>query len=108
MISYRTVGASALLCLFLALLLGVASSAKEPPPQDHWYSPSRYNPMKLFRRWSPTPPEEQLTDNPDLAAKLTSQLRAKGLLGPKTQLRDACANFRHKAGSGFRRLCRSR
>lgn len=94
MIARRTVGASALLCLLLTLYFAAASGAKEPQPQGHWYSPSRYNPMKLFRHWSTSPPEEQLANNPDLAAKLTSQLRAKGQLPPKIQLRDACENFR--------------
>lgn len=94
MIARRTFGASALLCMLLTLPFAAGSSAKEPAPQDHWYSPSRYNPMKLFKRWSKTPPEDQLANDPDLDAKLTSQLRTKGQLSPKMKLRDACENFR--------------
>ena len=94
MTAHRIVGASALFCLILTLRIAAPSSAKEPAPQDHWYTPSRYNPMKLFRHWSKTPPEDQLANDPDLDAKLTSQLRAKGQLPPKTQLRNACENFR--------------
>jgi hypothetical protein len=89
---HRMVMAGAAVCLFLAEPFVVLSKAKEPAEQEtHWYSPSRYNPVKLFRR--PKTAEEQLSADAELESKLSTQLRAKGQLPQSMELRDACSNF---------------
>ena len=92
--SHQIIVASAVLCLSLSEPLVPPQNAKNLPEQNdnHWYTPSRYNPMKLFKR--PKSADEQLSTDADLEAKLTTQLRAKGQLPPSTQLRDACSMFR--------------
>lgn len=93
MITHRFVGLYTLLCLSLAQPLLAVPNPKESPAQDHWYSPSRYNPMKLFKRDSKSA-EDRLNDDADLTMKLTTQLRAQGQIPATMDLRDACSNFR--------------
>ena len=93
MTAHRLVGLSILLCLSLAQPLLAAPNPNGSPAQDHWYSPSRYNPMKLFKRDSKSA-EDRLNDDADLTMKLTTQLRAHGQLPPAMDLRDACTDFR--------------
>ena len=93
MTAHRFVGLSTLLFLSLAQPLLAVPNAKESPAQDHWYSPSRYNPLKLFKRTSNSA-EDRLNGDADLTMKLTTQLRAHGQLPPTMDLRDACTDFR--------------
>src|SRR6266700_3098016 len=58
-----------------------------------WYSPSRYNPLKLIKR-SPQSANDQLAADGDLQKKLTTQLQAQGFLAADQDLQDVCSDFR--------------
>ena len=91
------------------LLGGAALAAQETqPPQEqqeskdkssdsspHWYSPSKYNPMKLIK--GPKSANDQLASNGPLEDKLTKQLRIQGILPPQKEMQDVCSNFRDLA-----------
>src|SRR5215470_7485155 len=77
-----------------------SSQSSAPPPADTsqsqsssqpWYSPSRYNPMKLIHR---KPASDQLADNEELEQKLTDQLRTQGVLDKNANLQDKCSTFK--------------
>lgn len=58
------------------------------------HSPHLHNPIKWPRRDSKTA-TEQLAANSDQDRKLTSRLRAQGLLPPRTDLKRACSTFKN-------------
>ncbi|OLD61201.1 MAG: hypothetical protein AUI53_06715 [Acidobacteria bacterium 13_1_40CM_2_60_7] len=71
---------------------GAGQSSDTSNPK-HWYSPSRYNPARAFKKDSRTA-SEQLAANRDEDKKLTSQLQAHGVLPARTDLKDVCSAFR--------------
>jgi len=58
-----------------------------------WYSPSRYNPAKLFKRDTKSA-NDQLAANEELEQKLTGQLQAHGVLDKTANLQDKCTSFK--------------
>ena len=74
-----------------------SSSSSSPSSSPAWYSPSRYNPAKLFKR-GPKSANDQLASNEDLEIKLTGQLRAHGVLAKNTNLQDVCSDFKTLVG----------
>ena len=72
-----------------------AKDAPSSPPAP-WYSPKKYNPMKLAKRDAKSA-NEQLASNGDLEAKLTHQLQAQGVLQKDQALQDACSSFKELA-----------
>lgn len=69
-----------------------SQSADKSHPQ-HWYSPARYNPVKLIKKDSRTA-SERLAANHQQDRKLTTQLQTQGVLPPKTDLKEACSAFK--------------
>lgn len=83
-----------------SILFGALSAAAQNSTQGtdttqptHWYSPARYNPLKLIRKDSKTASEE-LAANRDEDKKLTTQLQNHKLLPPRTDVKDACSSFK--------------
>ena len=68
-----------------------SSSSSSSSPA--WYSPSRYNPAKLFKRDAKSA-DDQLAANEELEQKLTGQLRAHGVLDKTANLQDKCSIFK--------------
>ena len=57
-----------------------------------WYSPSRYNPAKLFKHYKSA--NDQLASDGHLEDKLSKQLRLQGILAENRELQDVCSEFR--------------
>src|SRR5260370_8864871 len=76
---YSLVFASSALCFFLGSLSTSAQDAKgaSAAQSDPWYSPKRYNPVKLFKR-APTSANAQLASDGDIVAKVTPPLPVQG------------------------------
>lgn len=64
------------------------SGGGSPP----WYSPSRYNPLKLFKHYKSA--NDQLASDGHLEDKLTRQLRIQGILAADRELQDVCSEFK--------------
>jgi hypothetical protein len=97
----------------LAILLGATSVAGQEPQgsQDSkdskdakdntsgsstpWYSPSKYNPMKLVKHYKSA--NDELASEEHLEDRLTKQLRIQGLLPENKELQAACSDFRDLA-----------
>ena len=95
---YSLVFASSALCFFLGSLSASAQDAKgaSAAQSDPWYSPKRYNPVKLFKR-GPKSANDQLASDGDMEAKLTHQLQVQGILPQARNLQDACSAFNELA-----------
>src|SRR5712671_3495359 len=91
---YSLVFASSALCFFLGSLSASAQDVKgaSAAQSDPWYSPKRYNPVKLFKR-GPKSANDQLASDGDMEAKLTHQLQVQGILPQARNLQDACSAF---------------
>ncbi|PYT57733.1 MAG: hypothetical protein DMG35_19760 [Acidobacteria bacterium] len=88
----------------LAILLGATSVAgqdsqdskdtkdKSSGSSTPWYSPSKYNPMKLVKRYKSA--NDELASDGHLEDRLTKQLRLQGLLGENKELQVVCSDFR--------------
>jgi len=70
-----------------------SSSSSSSSPSAAWYSPSRYNPAKLFKRDAKSA-NDQLVSNEELEQKLTGQLRAHGVLDKTANLQDKCTSYK--------------
>ncbi|HVH71286.1 MAG TPA: hypothetical protein VNB49_09280 [Candidatus Dormibacteraeota bacterium] len=57
-----------------------------------WYSPSRYNPLKLFKHYKSA--NDQLASEGHLEDKLSKQLRLQGILAADRELQDVCLHFK--------------
>lgn len=57
-----------------------------------WYSPSRYNPAKLFKHYKSA--NDQLASDGYLEDRLSKQLRIQGILGADRELQDVCSGFK--------------
>ena len=57
-----------------------------------WYSPARYNPIKLFKHFKSA--NDQLASNGQLEDKLSKQLRIQGILGEDKELQAVCSDFK--------------
>jgi len=65
---------------------------EKPSGDTPWYSPSRYNPAKLFKHYKSA--NDQLASDGHLEDKLSKQLRLQGLLGENRELQDVCSDFK--------------
>src|SRR5204862_4367324 len=85
----------AILCFFLGPFPSSAQDPKETPAAqpEPWYSPKKYNPVKLIKHSSKSA-NDQLASNGDLEAKLTRQLQVQEILPQDKSLQDACWSFR--------------
>ena len=96
---YRFLFAPAL-CLFFCSAAGSAQTPQDDKQSSssspRWYSPTRYNPAKLFHR-GPTA-VEQLASNDELERRLTSQLQAHGVLDKDANLQAICSDFKSLSG----------
>ena len=92
---HRIILAAATLGFLLGALPISAQDSQGKPSGDPapWYSPSRYNPLKLIKR-SPQSANDQLAADGDLQKKLTTQLQAQGFLAADQDLQDVCSDFR--------------
>jgi hypothetical protein len=89
--------AAALVSLLLtAPLRAQDAPGKSSADSPHWYSPARYNPLKLLHLGASSA-NDQLGSDGHLEDKLTKQLRAQGLLPATTELQEFCTNFRELA-----------
>jgi hypothetical protein len=91
----------------LAILLGATSVAghdsqdsKDPKDKSSgsstpWYSPSKYNPMKLVKRYKSA--NDELASDGHLEDRLTKQLRIQGLLPENKELQVVCSDFKELA-----------
>lgn len=57
-----------------------------------WYSPGRYNPVKLFKHFKSA--NDQLASNGQLEDNLSKQLRIQGILGEDKELQAVCSDFK--------------
>jgi hypothetical protein len=57
-----------------------------------WYSPTRYNPIKLFKHYKSA--NDQLASNGQLEDNLSKQLRIQGILAEDKELQAACSDFK--------------
>lgn len=57
-----------------------------------WYSPTRYNPIKLFKHFKSA--NDQLASNGHLEDNLSKQLRIQGILGEDKELQGVCSDFK--------------
>jgi hypothetical protein len=75
---------------------GRDTEQKEPQEKSSgdtpWYSPSRYNPAKLFKHYKSA--NDQLASDGHLEDKLSKQLRLQGLLAENRELQDVCSDFK--------------
>src|SRR5438445_7723600 len=87
---------SAALCFFLGSFPGSAQETKDASPaqSDPWYSPKKYNPVKLFKRDSKSA-SDQLASNGDLEVRLTHQLQVQEILPQDKNLQEACSDFKY-------------
>lgn len=81
------------------LLCAVPFAAQETQDKTdsnapHWYSPSKYNPLKLMKRDTKSA-NDQLASDGRLEEKLSKQLRLQGILPEGKELQDACSDFKH-------------
>jgi len=88
----------------LAILLGAISVAGQDPQDSkdskdkssgnstRWYSPSKYNPMKLVKRYKSA--NDELASDGHLEDRLTKQLRIQGILPENNELQVVCSDFR--------------
>jgi len=92
---FSTVLSSAALCFFLGSFSGPTQDAKDASaaPSPRWYNPTKYNPLKLFKRGSKSA-NDQLASNGDMEARLTHQLQVQGILPQGKNLQDLCSAFR--------------
>ncbi len=93
---YRIILAAATTLGFLLGALPISAQDSQGKPSGDpapWYSPSRYNPLKLIKR-SPQSANDQLAADGDLQKKLTTQLQAQGFLAVDQDLQDVCSDFR--------------
>ena len=67
-------------------------SSGNPRP---WYSPARYNPLKLIKHYKSA--NDQLASDGHLEDKLSKQLRIQRLLGENEELQVVCSDFRDLA-----------
>ena len=83
-----------ILCFFLGSFPGSAQDPKDAPAAqpEPWYSPKKYNPVKLIKHSSKSA-NDQLASNGDLEAKLTRQLQVQEILPQDKNLQDACSSF---------------
>src|SRR5947208_1574811 len=84
-----------ILCFFLGPFPSSAQDPKSAPAaqSEPWYSPKKYNPVKLIKRSSKSA-DDQLASNGDLEAKLTRQLQVQEILPQDKNLQDACSSFK--------------
>ena len=90
----KIVVAMAALCVSFGALGAAAQNSTQGTATSqptHWYSPARYNPLKLIRKDSKTASEE-LAANREEDKKLTAQLQK--LLPPHADVKDACSSFK--------------
>lgn len=87
----------------LGILLGAtpfaAQETQDKPDKasgsaPHWYSPSKYNPLKLIKR-DPQSANDQLAADGHLEDNLSKQLRLQGILAADRELQDVCSDFKH-------------
>jgi hypothetical protein len=92
-------------CVFAAAvctILGATSITAQNSPDKteanspRWYNPARYNPLKWLKRGSKSA-DDQLASDGDLESKLSTQLRAQGILPKGKDLQDACSAFQELA-----------
>lgn len=86
--------------------LGVLATATPAALQDSqdktgesspsWYSPSKYNPIKLIKR-GPKSANDELASDERLEDKLAKQLRMLGILPAQKELQEVCSDFRDLA-----------
>ena len=57
-----------------------------------WYSPARYNPLKLFKHYKSA--NDELASNGPLEDKLSKQLRIQGILAEDKELQAVCSDFK--------------
>ncbi len=88
----------------LAILLGATSVAGQEPQDSKeskdkssgsstpWYSPGKYNPMKLVKRYKSA--NDELASEGHLEDRLTKQLRIQGILPENKELQVVCSDFR--------------
>src|SRR5437899_12172033 len=83
----------AILCLFLGLFASSAQDPKDAPAAqpEPWYSPKKYNPVKLLKHSSKSA-NDQLASNGDLEATLTRQLQVHEILPQHKNLQHACSS----------------
>lgn len=72
------------------------SDLKTGGSSPRWYSPSRYNPVKLIKR-GPSSANEQLAADDHMEGNLTKQLRMLKILPADRGLQEACSTFRELA-----------
>jgi hypothetical protein len=83
----------------LGILLGATPLAAQETQDKaggsapHWYSPSKYNPLKLVKRDLKSA-DDQLATDAHLEEKLSKQLRLLGILPEGKELQDACSDFK--------------
>jgi len=84
-----------LFCFCPSSFPGSEQDPKDAPtaPSERWYSPKKYNPVKLIKHSSKSA-NDQLASNGDLEAKLTRQLQVQEILPQDKNLQDACSSFR--------------
>src|SRR5436190_21607630 len=89
-----------ILCFFLGSFPGSAQDPKDQPKDapaaqpEPWYSPKKYNPVKLFKRDSKSA-NDQLASNGDLEVRLTHQLQVQEILPQDKNLQEACSDFKY-------------
>jgi hypothetical protein len=95
---YALVFLTVALCLFLDALSGSAQDVKNTTSAQSvpWYNPTKYNPVKLFKR-GPKSANDQLASDGDLETKLRHQLQVQGIVPQDTNLQDACSAFKELA-----------
>jgi len=71
-----------------------AEPTKSSGGSKPWYSPSRYNPMKLVH---PKSANDELASDGHFEDNLSKLLRVQGLMAANTELQDLCSNFRDLA-----------
>ncbi len=88
----------------LVILLGATSVAgqdsqdskeskdKSSGSSTPWYSPGKYNPMKLVKRYKSA--NDELASDGHLEDRLTKQLRIQGILPENKELQVVCSDFR--------------
>jgi hypothetical protein len=92
---------SGLVFAALVILFGapVASAQgtqdKSGGDSPRWYNPTRYNPMKLVKRYKSA--NDQLASDGHLEDNLSKQLRMQGLLQPNKELQEVCSDFKDLA-----------
>jgi hypothetical protein len=88
---------AAAIAVFSSVAVTAQDAQKDTPEKSGggsppWYSPSRYNPLKLFKHYKSA--NDQLASDGHLEDKLTKQLRIQGILAADRELQDVCSEFK--------------